>query len=1040
MATKVKQSQPASPGAKDYFVALQKAGSAIKHRGRTAGHHTALGYGSTTMKPQREPHDKNGAVTITLHSAKDDFDEKAQVKVELKNPDAVVEKMLQTLANKFPPDSVMTIATGAVGGSDGGDSAPSVSGASSSADLESKMTDGTSSSRPGVGLSPLGHSLLEPDRLSGRHYLGDRGECYPELADSKGRPIDRFVRDPVTGGALPVGPQAYDTNGTPIPRMIVGPHNRPIPGLPVPPEGLDPKTGRPRPCYDGIGGTRPWEAIGKDGRPLLGFAIDPDDGIVKPVGPAVLGPDGRPIPGVIRGPDGEVLSGIPLKPVPRISDIDRLQPSNLAALFPQAHGYGPADDMTATGVYGPQSSPPFGGSGDRPPTYDDGRHLRRDGRRGILRRGQPDRSVLRTSGKPTTLPSYMDPWRSGVTTDGMLGDDDPTAAAAEATPVKIAAPGYPLEDGSIAVMAVGPDGRPMDGYGQDPLTGRILQVGKKYADSTPNLIIGEHGAPAEGLPIAPSAWDEATKQPIPHYLTTQNELVPMPIGRDGRLLHGLARDLDGVVKPVGLQMYDPTGSPIPDHVIGADGRAVRGIALRPHDGYTPQAAPAASATHQPRGVAFRHHRPPPQQQQPLHIKSQTIKASRAIPQQHSATRPTATGGVDGGDARSIRTQSLPRSEDTAATDAYERQADGTMIPVKYVEVPIVQEKIVHVPKTEYVEIEKKVPKYEVETVERVVEVPRVEYIDREVEVPKYEEVVREMKVVKVVDVPKEVIKEVKKVETKIVEKHLEVPGPVVEVPKVNYIEQKVYVPRYIDKEVPTIVAQKLEPVIHEVNETYDVPCTITEPNVITVDVYIPKPVQSRLRFLGKGQEVHTPVSIPPAQFNSLTKRLNQQLEDQHLHPLFVREGAGVPLLPAGERVETVEPVSTDWAATHNRGKLGVSGGDTLPAVNIQETLGLPRHRQRHVTELETESDTYDELETRSTTGSDDTSLHHHVRRRGIKSRAVRPNNKRHEHRRRDENAAEKRADRRSGRKAHHEETRGGRQEKVAASRRRMRST
>eukprot|EP01056_Protomagalhaensia_sp_Gyna25_P000260 Protomagalhaensia_sp_Gyna_25__259@NODE_1122_length_2166_cov_48_531265_g891_i0_p1_GENE_NODE_1122_length_2166_cov_48_531265_g891_i0NODE_1122_length_2166_cov_48_531265_g891_i0_p1_ORF_typecomplete_len654_score137_52IMCp/PF12314_8/14IMCp/PF12314_8/2e05IMCp/PF12314_8/68IMCp/PF12314_8/4_6e03Cro/PF09048_10/1_2e02Cro/PF09048_10/1_8DbpA/PF03880_15/1_7e02DbpA/PF03880_15/3_4_NODE_1122_length_2166_cov_48_531265_g891_i01882149 len=51
-----------------------------------------------------------GAVKITLHSANSEIDEKAELRVALSNPEDAVEKMLQTLAQRFPPESVMTIA------------------------------------------------------------------------------------------------------------------------------------------------------------------------------------------------------------------------------------------------------------------------------------------------------------------------------------------------------------------------------------------------------------------------------------------------------------------------------------------------------------------------------------------------------------------------------------------------------------------------------------------------------------------------------------------------------------------------------------------------------------------------------------------------------------------------------------------------------------------------------------------------------------------------------------------------------------------
>lgn len=54
--------------------------------------------------------------------------------------------------------------------------------------------------------------------------------------------------------------------------------------------------------------------------------------------------------------------------------------------------------------------------------------------------------------------------------------------------------------------------------------------------------------------------------------------------------------------------------------------------------------------------------------------------------------------------------------------------------VRYVEVPVIEEVIRRVPKTEIVEVERVVPKYEYEYVDRIVEMPQIQYVDRQVEV------------------------------------------------------------------------------------------------------------------------------------------------------------------------------------------------------------------------------------------------------------------------------------------------------------------
>lgn len=60
--------------------------------------------------------------------------------------------------------------------------------------------------------------------------------------------------------------------------------------------------------------------------------------------------------------------------------------------------------------------------------------------------------------------------------------------------------------------------------------------------------------------------------------------------------------------------------------------------------------------------------------------------------------------------------------------------DGEDLAVRYVQVPVVEEKILYIPRREIREVEKKVPKIKVVEVVKCVEVPQVQYIDRHVEV------------------------------------------------------------------------------------------------------------------------------------------------------------------------------------------------------------------------------------------------------------------------------------------------------------------
>eukprot|EP01071_Lankesteria_metandrocarpae_P013994 Lankesteria_metandrocarpae@DN791_c0_g1_i1.p1 len=244
--------------------------------------------------------------------------------------------------------------------------------------------------------------------------------------------------------------------------------------------------------------------------------------------------------------------------------------------------------------------------------------------------------------------------------------------------------------------------------------------------------------------------------------------------------------------------------------------------------------------------------------------------------------------------------------------------------VKYVEVPVVEEIVKHVPRKEIVEIEKRVPKYEYEFIERIVEIPQVQTINKQVEVPEVREVIKHVRVKQIVEVPKEVIKYVPKIETRVVEQEVEVPGEMVEIPKPYLVENQIIVPRYIDTEVPTVVAQKVQPVVSEsATEQMEVDLKQYCPYLVPVDLYIPRPVQRNLVPAGK-QEEHRVVDVPPAQFNSLVKNLNPHVSPDENEGLFRKTPDGsVPMLH-GLGGAIVPPVTEDWQKSMNAPSRGLS--------------------------------------------------------------------------------------------------------------------
>lgn len=116
------------------------------------------------------------------------------------------------------------------------------------------------------------------------------------------------------------------------------------------------------------------------------------------------------------------------------------------------------------------------------------------------------------------------------------------------------------------------------------LLGLIFPVGRPFYDSkgklVSDLILGLDGEGVPGLQLAFHGWDAHSQQPLPFYLTTDNQWAAMYVDESNRLVHGLARDpKTNQVKPVGLQAVDNYGRPIRDTIVGPDGRTTLGIPL-----------------------------------------------------------------------------------------------------------------------------------------------------------------------------------------------------------------------------------------------------------------------------------------------------------------------------------------------------------------------------------------------------------------------------------------------------------------------------
>lgn len=131
-----------------------------------------------------------------------------------------------------------------------------------------------------------------------------------------------------------------------------------------------------------------------------------------------------------------------------------------------------------------------------------------------------------------------------------------------------------------------------------------------------------------------------------------------------------------------------------------------------------------------------------------------------------------------------------------------------------------------------------------------------------------------------VEVEREVFKHVPKVQTKVVEKEIEVIGDVIEVPRPFLIENRVVVPRFVDNPVPTVVSQTLTPTFVESGEhVVEVRLREYEAEAIAVDIFLPRPIDRNIAITGGITRTHTPVEIPLAHYNSLVLKLNSSTSE-----------------------------------------------------------------------------------------------------------------------------------------------------------------
>eukprot|EP01054_Gregarina_sp_Poly1_P007935 Gregarina_sp_Poly_1__7934@NODE_452_length_8287_cov_521_171290_g369_i0_p4_GENE_NODE_452_length_8287_cov_521_171290_g369_i0NODE_452_length_8287_cov_521_171290_g369_i0_p4_ORF_typecomplete_len314_score43_62IMCp/PF12314_8/0_39IMCp/PF12314_8/1_8e06IMCp/PF12314_8/0_04IMCp/PF12314_8/1_9e03_NODE_452_length_8287_cov_521_171290_g369_i072808221 len=232
----------------------------------------------------------------------------------------------------------------------------------------------------------------------------------------------------------------------------------------------------------------------------------------------------------------------------------------------------------------------------------------------------------------------------------------------------------------------------------------------------------------------------------------------------------------------------------------------------------------------------------------------------------------------------------------------------TDYPTREIEVQgPVQEVIKHVTRKEIVEREKYVSRPEIEWTERVVYVPKIEYVDKVVEVPHFQEVIREVKVPQIVQKEVEYVREVRKPVVNYVEKQVEVPGQIIEVPKPYTVEKPVHVNRYNDKQVPLVVAQTIRPFIVEGSGTVEVDVVCYEPECIPIDIHVPRPVAAQIQTGGIVESTHRVITVPAPQYNTILQQLNTHLTHEEVNALPFMRDVGGQVSFLHERVQYTQP-------------------------------------------------------------------------------------------------------------------------------------
>lgn len=236
------------------------------------------------------------------------------------------------------------------------------------------------------------------------------------------------------------------------------------------------------------------------------------------------------------------------------------------------------------------------------------------------------------------------------------------------------------------------------------------------------------------------------------------------------------------------------------------------------------------------------------------------------------------------------------------------------------------------------EVEKRVNKPEIVWVDRIVEKEKIEYVDRENQEKIYVDRIIENKVPYVVERKREVPREVKVIKPRYVEQLKEVDGDVVEVPVYHDVKKEVQVPRYIDREMPVVVAQTIKPIITESSRSLAVDVLDYEPKVTTINVHIAKPVSSALEVVGQRDVRHRLVNITSGQYNTILKQLNAHMDEQMRQCLpYVADGGRVAFVSEQDAHFIVAPDNIQVEGW-NRSKAEVNTRQVVPSLHSNTYL------------------------------------------------------------------------------------------------------